>query len=194
MDESRELKFVDKSITLEPIIVTGALFNTLNLIPQGQTESQRVGRTVLVKRIGLRYTLTLPKVTSSATLPDGDIVRRILFLDRQANGATAQILDILDSLDIHSFYSEANKDRFWIIADTIRDIVAVSTAITPGGNFNSPSVHLENVHYYDLNDVIEFDGADGTIDEITSNNLGLMFISHDGIVGVNGIIRVWYLD
>lgn len=192
MDTEGELKFVDTAIGISPVLITGSIVSTLNVIPQGDGESQRLGRSVLLSGVALRYTLSLPEVVASATLPDGDTVRRILYIDHQCNGAAAVPLDVLETASIHSFYNLSNRGRFTILSDEFRDMVALSTAITPGGNFNSPSVHSENVWAFDLDNVIEFDGVDGTIDEMTTNNLGILYISHDGVAETGGFARIRY--
>lgn len=186
--------FFDTAIALTPTLSGGSVIPSLNLIPQNTTESGRVGREVVVKSVALRFTLSLPQVVASGTLPDGNTVRVIVFVDHQCNGATAVVLDVLQTANIHSFSNLSNSGRFTILMDEFRDLVALSTAITPGGNFNSPSVHLENIHEFDVEEVLEFSGVDGTIDELRSNNFGVLFISHDGSAEMDRFTRIRYSD
>ncbi len=189
-----ELKFFDTAIALTPVTTTGTVIASLNLVAQGTEEDQRIGRSIDVGELAFRYSLSLPLTAASATLPDGDTVRRIVFLDRQTNGAAAAVLDILQTADIHSFLNLSNQGRFTILIDEVMDMVALSTAITPGGNFNSPSVHKEIVWATDIDAVVEFNSTTGVIAEIRSNNLGVLFISHDGVAEMDGITRIRYFD
>ncbi len=49
----------------------------------------------------------------------------------------------------------------------------------------SPRLHTFRRHWFKLNFPIEYSGANGTIDEIASYDLIILYISLEGVIGVN---------
>lgn len=88
----------------------------------------RIGKKVTVHKISLRGHISVePNTTGSATLPEFPCVRMVLFVNKQVNGASTNIGDLLSSgttagsATIHSFQNVNNFGRFRILKDkTIR--------------------------------------------------------------------------
>lgn len=190
-----ELKFHDISMDDTVVSNTGEIQNagTLLVIPQGINEKQRIGRLARIRSIQWRYDLKL-NATAGATLAGTtDICRMILYVDKQANSATAQVLDILETADYQSFYNLANKTRFRILLD--KSVVMNTIAAAGDGAVNDTGDYLKQGRYSKrCNIPIEYAGTDGTIDEIKTNNIGVLLISRLNKVGLASFFRFRFSD
>lgn len=190
-----ELKFLDSSASVDPVPAIGHIFGSFNKIDDGITESERIGRKAVVKQIGWRYILTLPKAVDTAEPADGDIVRVILFLDRQCNGAAATVTDILKTADFLSFNNLTNKDRFYILKDTTHDLIYPSIAKGSSGSQTTQATMAQHTCVYkDMDTIIEFSGASGTIGKICCNNYGALVIGQNGLASFSSNYRVRFTD
>lgn len=174
---SDEMKFHDLDIN-DATVATGGTISAPSclLIAQGAGESQRIGRKCVVKKIGWRFTLSLPDQVALA--PHADIVRVILYLDKQCNGAAATTTQILEVDQYQSFNNLANKKRFRTLMDRTYDLNAIAGAYD-GADDKNWQRNVSDSFYKDCNIPIEYDGATGAITEIRSNNIGVL------LVGVN---------
>jgi hypothetical protein len=120
-----ELKFHDLDIDDAVVAANGTIAQvSCNLIAQGVTESQRIGRKCTIRNINWRYQIQLPNAQNMTSVLD--TVRVILYQDKQANGATATVTGILESDDFQSFNNLANKGRFTILMDRTHAINATA--------------------------------------------------------------------
>lgn len=194
MPSTEELKFKDTVVAAGGSVSTAGEIvpatGTLNVIAQGTGESERIGRKVEVKYIGVRYTLHLDDTTVANQTKD--TVRVILYQDKQANGATAGVLDILDTASYQSFNNLSNKGRFRVLADRVHSLQATAgagtTGLTYGEAIQNGSMHIK------CNTPIEFNSTTGAITEIVSNNLGFLVISSDGHTEFDATVRLRYSD
>ncbi len=184
-----EKKFFDVTSTLATIVSTGTIVeDSLNHITQGTGESQRVGRVAWVKSMHVRGVFIIDNGLSVSGVNRHDSVRCIWYLDRQCNGATATVAQILDSADINSHLNLENSSRFHILKEIL---IGISSGPGAGdiGGANSNFVGSETPFKFNLKFKspikIEFNGADGTIDEIRSNNIGFLVISRLSITPSN---------
>lgn len=187
-----ELKFHD--VDLDDAVVSGGgtVTATINIIPQGTTEVERIGRKCNIRKIAWRYSLSLP-AAAGATLVSGDILRMILFIDKQANGATAAVTDVLESAHYQSFNNLSNSGRFRILMDKTYDLN--NTAGAGDGAVNdSPLWEISDSFYKDCNIPIEFSSTTGAITEIRSNNLGVLLISRGGSPKLDSKFRLRFSD
>jgi len=179
-----ELKFHDVSLDDTAVPATGALTDSINLIAQGVTESTRVGRKCTIKSVYWKYTVHLPIRDAVATPDAGDCLRTIIYLDKQANGATAAITDVLETADIHGFRNLANQGRFEIVLDKLHNINYAGLASDGAGVVSQAQVINEYKFYKKCNIPLEFSSTTGVIGEIKSNNLGVLLISTKGNTGL----------
>ncbi len=194
-----ELKFHTVSYD-DAVVATGGTLEqtgTINAIPQGVTEIQRVGRKATIKSIEWRYTLTLP-IQDAVALPiTGDTVRIILFQDKQCNGATATVTGgdgLLNSADIHSMNEVTNTGRFNILMDKLININYL-TLTAEAASVHSQAPVVKNYHFYKRCTIpIEWNSTTGAIAEIRSNNIGVMLISSTGICGFASQFRLRFSD
>ncbi len=182
-----ELKFHDIA-TVDAVIASAAsiLIDSANEIAQGTSESKRIGRKCTIRSIDWRYALR--KNAAQTTVGD-DVVRVILYLDKQCNGATAAVLDILETDDYQSHYNLANRSRFRFLMD--KSFALNSTAGGGDGTTDEAYSWTRVGRYHKRCAIpIEFTSTAGSIAEIRSNNIGILLVSRDGTSQLDGLMRL----
>ena len=177
-----EAKFKDTAKAETTPATTGGISDSsLVVIPQNTTESGRIGRKVLVTKLFMNGHIHIP--TTSNNDETSDILRMILYLDKQCNGAAATVTDILESADILSYRNLANSNRFTVLADKKW---AISCSVG-SGNGTSDSF-AESYKPFKVNKMlkvpIEYDSTTGAITEIRSNNIGVLVITETGVAAI----------
>lgn len=191
-----EKKFHDVTIADATTGTTWEESTSQNLIAQGTTEVQRIGRKVVVKDIHMRGEVLLSALQDSAAIGEAVHWRLLLVLDKQANGANAAVGDVIETTtNINSFNNLANKDRFkilWQTRDTLNSTGASGTGVT--GDHAGDVKIIE--YHKKVNIPIEFDSTTGAITEIKSNNLFWMFCRSQagGTVTLNMVTRLRFTD
>jgi len=175
--QTAELKFHDLSpadalITQAGTVITSSCL----LIAQGTGESQRIGRRITIRSIQWRYDLILPFTTS---VSNHDIVRIIVYQDKQTNGATASISDVLETDQYQSYYNLANKNRFRILYDR-RITQNVAAAAGDGSTNDTISNAYQGTWNKRVNIPVEYSGTGGALTDLRSNNIGIMLLSKNG--------------
>lgn len=182
-----ELKFFDTVVANTNVTTTGVIVSpSLVLIPQGVTESERVGRKCVVTQLHLRGMVTLRQSSNGAQCADR--FRMIIYLDRQTNGAVGggvAVTDILETADIDSFRNLANTQRFQVLSDK-------TFAMNPAAAEGNAAVNIcERI--YNLKENVkkkiplEFSGTTGAIGEIRSNNIGILCIASETVINVSQV-------
>lgn len=192
--QQQELKFFDGTRALANVPTTGSVRPSLNLITRGTGENQRIGRKVIIRQITIRFTFTLPESIVIGDIPDGDIIRVILYIDKQANGANAAVTDILETAEIDSYLNLTNKGRFRILFNKFYSMNRNTQAsVLFSGSTNVPfqTSQVFTVHRHVAVE-IEFSGSADTIAEIATNNIALMYISQLGDIAVRAKLRLRY--
>ncbi len=186
-----ELKFHDVDIDDAVVAQAASIQAGVNLIAQGVTESTRVGRKCTIRSIHWKYTIELTGATTKSNT--SDVVRVMLILDKQANGALPGNTDILESNSFLSFNNLSNKKRFRTLMD--RNYVLVAQA---GGGDGTTEDYGEDVVWDEfhkkVNIPIEFNSTAGAITEITSNNLVILLASENGTSAFTSKVRLRYSD
>lgn len=186
-----ELKFHDVDLDDSVVAVGANMTSSINLIAQGVTESTRVGGKCTIRSINWRFNLSLPNVNQGAGT--GDIIRVILYLDKQCNGATATGTDLLETSDYQSFNNLANKGRFKILMDRTYSLNYAAGA-WDGTGTDYAQVLLSDSFYKKCSIPIEFNSTTGAITEIRSNNIGVALVGAAGLGGFNSKIRLRFSD
>jgi len=161
-----ELKFYDETKSATATTLTGAVLeSSMNNIPEGTGQSERLGRKCTVTQIQVRG-----MVHSEGPLPQR--VRFVIAHDKQCNGATATWSGgdgPFEGTTVDSFRNLENSSRFRILYDKTW---AFNQTANPGSyiekNFSA---------YIKCNLPLEFSGATGGLTEIRSNNLVTFAIS-----------------
>ncbi len=156
-----ERKFTITNVGSQLIPDTG-IFNLLNGVSTGTTESTRNGNSVRANSLFSRLTFT---ANSSAT---NTFVRMIIFWDRQTNSATPSTADLLESVNHLSSLNKNRGKRFKVIHDRLIKLI-------PGQDTQAVTMKC----YKRLQRHIEFDNTDATVASISTNSLFLFFISSE---------------
>lgn len=103
-------------------INAGGTIIPLNLIASGSSFFQRVGRKITLKSLKVQFNINPRAVAATAI---GDLGRIMIFYDRQTNGATPTIADVLQDVSAGGATSTGvvvgpnlnNRNRFTILRD-----------------------------------------------------------------------------
>ena len=192
--EPIELKFHDLDID-DGVVASGANIAqaSCNLIAQGVTEVERIGRKCTIRSINWRFQISLPSQDAIAAAPNGDTIRVLLYLDKQANGAAPATTDIIESADFQSFNNLANKGRFRTLMDRTYN-VNYAAGGSNGTTQDWASVFESDTFFKKVNIPIEFSAGTGAITEIRSNNIGLLLMGNTGVGGFVSKMRIRFSD
>ncbi len=120
---SEELKYYDlaEAFALTTTLASGTTApKTLNSVPQGTTQSQRIGNRIRVKSVMCHGYFTAVGHDGTVGVHDefDNVARVIVLVDHQSNGALAAAGDILaQSTAINSFRELDQSHRFTILYD-----------------------------------------------------------------------------
>ncbi len=194
-----ELKFHDIDVDQAVAdLSAGVIVNagSINLIGQNITESTRIGRKCVVRSIGWRGSLLLASLQGTTVQATYEL-RTIMYLDKQANGVTAAVGDILQSANYHSFNNLANKSRFVTLMD--KNYTVAPQVAAGNGTADDTGAHSRPFSFFKkVNIPLEFSGtADPSVmTELRSNNIGILFISLTGssILSIDSKVRLRFSD
>jgi len=187
-----ELKFFDTALAFSydatAEVATSNTTGQLDLIPQGVTESTRVGRKCVIKSIQIRgINVLIPAATAVAA----SSAYLWIVLDQQTNGAQAGFTDIFTTTVSHStMLNLSNTGRFKIIKKFpmfFNSPAGVTTA------YNNVGKNLE--YFTKCNIPLEFSSTTGALTELRTNHLFLAYgASQDDLVAFAGTCRLRYED
>lgn len=187
-----ENKFFDTTLTFNfdatpEVPATGQLV----LIPQGVTESTRVGRKCVVKSLQLRGTVLFTPGAAAAAASTNAYM--CLVLDKQCNGAAASYNDVMLGANIATgFTNLANSERFVTLKRMKWNLTSQAGATTA---FSNVAKAFDFYHKCSL--PLEFSSTTGAITELKSNNLFLIAGTDgqtDDTVSMSGQCRVRFSD
>ncbi len=190
---SGEMKF--KDTVLNDAVVAEALqpFQLLT-IPEGNGESERIGRKITIKKVHIRGVFTLaPQTSISLTATQ---ITAMVVQDTQTNGIIIDALDLLEVNTFDSFRNLAESQRFKILYRETFILKAHSGGLNDAPVWNSgEDVVGVNINL-NVNIPIEYnnDLTDGTITTIRSNNIYFVTLSNSGIAASEIRARVRYTD
>lgn len=194
-----ELNWSDKNIGVFGVSPSGeALYTTINALTQGRKEGERIGRTATIKSIAFHYTVSLPNRLDQSAATIDDVIRIIVYLDKQCNGVTATYSDVVNTSgggpEFREHMNLSNEQRFDILLDRWH-------------NISRPAITSENVDevtqvgtvkffnwYYNCNIKIEYSGTSNLISDIASNNIGAVVCSINGTGTISCTARIRYTD
>ncbi len=191
-----ENKFFDTDLSFT-FDATGEVPATgqLTLIPQGVTESTRVGRKCVIRSVQIRAMLNL---APGAAATSQSTTWLYLVLDMQANGAAAVVgtaVGVLTSTTLsQGLINLSESGRFKILKRWVHDFNPSAGATTA---LNGVSRHID--FFKQCNIPVEFNSTAGAITEIRSNNLFLIAGAtgsgtFDDLITVNGVCRLRFSD
>lgn len=170
------------------------VLDSMNLVPQGVLEDNRIGRKMCIKSIQVK--LQIEKEESKVS-PENDVFRFMVVLDKQANGAAATAPDVLDSNSFFSFFNLENSSRFLILYDKHMVLRTNGAADSATGVWGGQTKWLQISKR--VNIPIEFGGVTGALAEVRSNNIFLLAAQQDQPIGAspilgNGRCRIRFSD
>lgn len=187
-----ELKFHDRQITVSPAQAFGTVHDTIVNINEGSDQVTRNGRTIQVKSVHVKLHIWLPEQEETDLAKTADTFRVILFIDKQCNGATATVLNLLHVTSFLSFRNLTGGSRFRVLWD--KSITLNAQAAAGGGgvasNQESGRVGMYLSFDKDLGLPIEYNGLGITVAQLQTNNIGLLFISSRGLMEATVRTRV----
>lgn len=193
-----EYKFFDISVEQSSIGSTGTIAEASILtISQGTSENERIGRRIILKHIELHYFVTLPAVAVVAPHPNGDLIRIILYLDKQCNKATATVANIMQQSNVIGFYNLTNVEgRFEILMDRTHEVNYNTVSGTSAATFFSCGEHfLQSTFSAHLDLPILYNTTDGgTVADLQSNNIGVLLFTRQNNAEFESVFRVRFLD
>jgi len=140
---------------------TTGLFNLLTVISQGDNDTDRQGNSILARSVNINLKYQINASASHTT------IRTILFWDKECNGATPTISDILQTTSVMANYNHNTASQYQILAD-----YRVNLSI-------SGQQETTRRIYRKLQRHVHFDGASGTIGDIQDYALWLFFVSDE---------------
>lgn len=171
-----ELKFLDTALAATNITTVGTVNPNINVIAQGDGQSQRIGRKVVIKSIHFKGRLI--KTNSSDPTFTFTTTRLILVQDKQANGQAFAVTDYLTSADYLSHKNLSNSNRFVCLLDQ------TFTMNNQAGAWDGSADQFGNVgkkweKYIRCNIPIEYDtqASTGAIATQRSNSIALIMIN-----------------
>lgn len=191
---SGELKYSDGQLDRAAIPIAGLVTASMMIITEGTGPRERIGRKVTIKQIQWRWNLILPSRDKQTNASAGDIVRLIIFQDKQTNGAAAVTGDLLTNASYLSFKNLENSSRFDFLYDTTVDLNYLTLASETSDTVSQSAVNVSHNFYKTCKIPIEYDGVSGAIDTVRSNNIGVLMISANGIANMASEVRIRYSD
>ncbi len=189
-----EKKFFDTTLAATNFSTAGTIANnSLVVIPEGDGESARIGRKIVVTNLRMRGMVQLPSRTDSGSSTQ---YRIIVYVDTQTNGAAATATNILETADFRSWRNLANQERFQILMDKSRVINVQSSTITAADAIATQQVNHVFKYSKKCNLAIMYDNSatTGAIGTQRSNNIGVLIIAENGIPTIQYIARVRFRD
>lgn len=187
-----ELKFWDLDVDDAVVAAAGTIAaDSVNLIPQGVTESTRVGRMCRIRKIQARFQVSLPTTSVPGDTAEG--VRIIVYHDKQANGAAATVAGILEAADWQAFNNLSTSKRFVTLFDKRISLRSMSGSYD--GTNDQFGADLQMCEFYkNVNIPVEFASTTGAITEIQSSNVGVLYISAAGLAAIQSKFRIRFSD
>ncbi len=188
-----ELKYHNLVFSQTNALGSGATMHGLNLIAQGDSQSQRVGMRFTIRSIELSLTTVMAQETS---VSNSITVRAILFVDTQANGALPVELDLVTPTDsTNALYNVEERHRWKIYMDRTFVINAPGLAWTGAAEVSSQARKLLK-YKKSCNLPIFYSSSAAAVTGVTQNNLILFLYVNSTSPGsaTAGNIRIRYTD
>ncbi len=171
-------RYFDSIVVDGSLDVTGVQQDDVIKVPQGTTEVTRIGRKIWIHSVFCKGILARVDRTTIGT-SDGGIIRIMLVLDTQCNGATGAITTMLNTATPDSFRNLNNSHRYRVLYDevvTINRMVVNPNASDTIAQGNNPVRWISIMKNFATPIVIDYDATLGAITERRSNNLIWNFI------------------
>nr|UOF80765.1 capsid protein [Cressdnaviricota sp.] len=172
-----ESKFADLGVTTLNPSNTGGL-TYLSGVAQGTTNITRVGNSLLAKSVLINIQCV---INASAT---NTVVRLVLFVDHDNQGADPAVTTVLQSADSRAFINRLQGKRFSVLKDW-QYVLNTST-----------NAQVNDKVYLKLHHHIKYGGTDATVASALQGNVFLLSISDQAVNTPTVIVnsRLRYID
>jgi len=177
-----EKKFLDSYLNVASINTITPTFLLVNGVGAGTGFNERVGRKIKIKSIQLNGVVIVGTAVPAR-------VRLMLVLDRQANGSTPSIGNILDNTTIlvnsKAFMNLDNRARFSVIWDKKVTLDAVMKTQVDYSVFKKKLID------------VTYSGTTNGIGSISTNSIWFVAVSDQGVTNAPtfvGGVRIRYTD
>lgn len=186
-----ELKFFDTANSFN-FDTTGEVPATgqLSLIPQGTTESTRIGGNCVVKSIQMRGRVLYTPGASSLCAGTAHLY---LVVDKQANGAAAAVTQLFTSTSLADAMLNTSNNRRFVILKAWHWTFNCGAGVS--GAYNPMVSTLE--FFTKCSIPLEFSSTTGDISELKSNNIYLVAGADgntDDLISFVGTTRLRFAD
>lgn len=189
-----EKKFFDTTRAAVAFSTAGTIANpSLNIVPEGNGESDRIGRKITITNIRVKGQSSINSQTTSV----GSTICRVMFyVDHQTNGAAATVTEILETGVYNSYRNLANQERFTILMDKSYPMNVLSATITSADVIATQQVAKPFAFSKKCNINVEYDNSatTGAITTQRSNNIGCLIIAEAATATLEYICRIRYTD
>lgn len=165
----RDSKFIDNTHSLQIANDGGDAVRLAVVIAQGTTESERVGRDVILKSVWIRGFV---RANSAATV---NFCRTLIVWDKQPNGALAGITAILGSHSSQALPNDTNRDRFVTLWQKAWAVTGHNTAPATGNEMQVADMYKK---LPDFCHTVYGSGAGGAITDIQTGALLLVCVGN----------------
>lgn len=161
-NSKRELKFIESGVvSLTPS--TTATITYLSASAQGTTNVGREGNVIYVKSMYFRGTC-IQHVSALTT-----VIRFLIVMDKDNQGAAPITTDILDSSDVNSQTSKVNTKRFRILTDK------TMTMDTASNNL------IKYKFYHRMNRTLYYKGTSAAASDGLTNAIYVLILSNQAV-------------
>jgi len=168
--------------SLSPVVAGALIVGGMTSVADGTEDFERVGAKINITAVQYHLEASLDAAETGSNL-----VRVILFCDKQANGSAPSITGILQDADFLSFRNLDNLQRFDILDDSMIELKA-SAGVS--GTLIGDSVY-KGV-YKKVDYVASFSSAAGAVP--LTNNIGLLVLAKNTNGTYNVRTRIRFTD
>jgi len=188
-----EMKFKDTTRGYNVVPDTGVVDTNVVVIPQGDGESERVGRKCTIRSIYFKGSATLESAT--ATNLTDDFIRLMVIQDKQTNGAAFTVGNVLVTANFLAHKNLENEKRFRVLSDQMINL-NTTVALDTGGGDAGGERNRTWIKYLRCNIPIEYDSsaATGAIATQRSNSIAVLAITQNSLTNLQYVCRVRYTD
>ncbi len=183
-----EVKFLDTSVNDVLVAATGTVETSFCLVTQGDGESQRDGRTVWATGLNIKGNAYLTALEGEAAVQQGDTLRLLLVVDHQCNGVAPAVGDILATADVNSHREACKTGRFDVLWEAWHDL---------HWQVNAAGDYAGVVKAFTIDTVLGlelmFRDSTGAVSDLTSNNVVLLAITKNGLIGLEYTGRLFFV-
>lgn len=182
--ELKNFDYTTNTLTIASAVSTYNTANVINLIAQGQTPLQYIGRELLMKKLSFRYIFN-PNTTNLSVATNGSFIARlILVYDKDPNGSAPLITEILTTDDFGSYRNLDSSDRYAVLYDQVRQINPDGGGAVGGAVRGALGYWTDNIK---LNHIMKFQGATAAITSIVKGAI-YAFIAQNGDGNFAGLV------